>query len=81
MPSHYRQELHVLWSRKKKKTGRYIWAARKTGYVNVWINGKHFYYNEKEEYDSIDDIDMEAAFNTDRRTTTKKGIIVVKKKK
>lgn len=80
MPSHFRQELHVLWKRKKTKNGSYIWVAQKTGYVNVEINGQKFYYNEKKQYDNVNQIDLVDAFDTDRRTTTKKGKIVVKKK-
>lgn len=81
MPSHIHQELRVLWNRKKKKTGKGIWIAKKTGYVNVWINGKHYYYDEAKQYDSPDEIDMVSAFQPVPKSTAKKGKIVVKKKK
>lgn len=82
MPSHLHQELRVLWDKKRgrKKTGKGLWIYRRSGYVNVEINGQHFFYDEREEYDSVEDIHMKDAFATDRRTTTKKGKIVVKKK-
>ncbi len=82
MPSRKYQKV-LIWGGRRgtKNQGKFVVMMKRTGFHDVWIGNNHFYYDEKEQYDSIDDIDMEAAFDTDRRTTTRKGIIVVKKKK
>lgn len=82
MPSRKYQKV-LIWGGKKgtKKENQFVVMMKKTGFHDVWIGKTHFYYDEKEEYKSVDQIDMHAAFNPDRRTTTKKGKIVVKKKK
>lgn len=40
-----------------KKTGKKtnIVAIKKTGYSNIWINGKHYYYNASGQSDKADE--------------------------
>lgn len=87
MPRKYQQGYIFRFKGSKGKTGKvkppsYLLVSKKTGFVDVWINGTHIYYDydEKEQYNSVSDIDMKSAFDPDRRTTTKKQKIVVKKK-
>lgn len=81
MPSRKHQKGYIVRGRKGTKNSNKIYIiSKKTGFMDVWIGSQHFYYDEKEEYDSVEDIHMKDAFDTDRRTTTKKGKIVVKKK-
>lgn len=81
MPSRKSQKV-IIWGGKKgtKNEGKFFVMMKRTGFHDVWIGNSHFYYDEQEQYNSVDEIDMKAAFNPDRRTTTKKGKIVVKKK-
>lgn len=82
MPSRKYQQGYIFkFPTKNKKGNNILVMMKRTGFCDVWIGKTHFYYDEKEEYKSVDQIDMHAAFNSDRRTTTKKGKIVVKKKK
>lgn len=49
MPSRAYQGV-IIWGKKKEKrdSGKALWIAAKTGYVNVTIGERHFYYNRKE---------------------------------
>lgn len=81
MPSRKYQQGYIFkFPRKNKKGNTILVMMKRTGFVDVTIGTTRFYYDEKEEYDSVEDIHMKDAFATDRRTTTKKGKIVVKKK-
>lgn len=82
MPRKYQQGYIFSFpgkSKGKKKT-TYVVLMKKTGFQDVWIGNKHYYYDEEKQYNSIDEVDMKDAFDTDRRTTTKKGKIVIKRK-
>ncbi len=53
-----------------------VFAVRKTGYYNLWINGKHYYYDRREEVNNIKQVDMHNYFIG----AEKKGTIVVRRK-
>lgn len=80
MPRKYQQGYIFRGKKGSKKQNRYLVVMKKTGFHDVWIGNKHYYYDEEKQYNSIDEVDMKDAFDTDRRTTTKKGKIVIKRK-
>lgn len=55
----------------KNNTGKGLWIAAKTGYINVTINGIHYYYN------SLNSVNWASVLQP---SSGKKGIIVIKKK-
>lgn len=76
MPSRAFQQLIVIKGKGKRNNKRTIIAVRKTGYYNLWINGTHYYYNEKEIVNNIKELDMKDYFPVNN----KKGVIVIQKK-
>lgn len=74
MPSYARQGLRIIKRKKPKNNGSYILIARKTGFVDVWIGNKHYYYNSKET--NIEKIIEDA----DAKEQKKKGVIVIRRK-
>lgn len=62
----------------KKKPILNILVARKTGYMNVSINGRLFYYNLTQAFKDPNDIDFDEIANY--QNTTGKKVIVVKRK-
>lgn len=72
------QRLRVFGKKKNARTtGKMVWLRARTGYYNVTINGKHYYYNQKEEVARLKDVDMHDYFPS---TSDKKGIVVVRRK-
>lgn len=46
MPSRQRQKGIIIdVKNKNKNSGRIFLIASRTGFMDVWINGTHFYYN------------------------------------
>lgn len=77
MPSRAYQGLVVFGKKKGNRgTGKLLWISAKTGYKDVWINGTHYYYNEKEIVNNIKELDMKDYFPVNN----KKGVIVIQKK-
>lgn len=70
----------AIFERKKPKTGRGLVLMKRTGFVDVTVNGTRFYYNDKYKYSDISKVDL---FNiqTDQENKNKKGIIVVSRKR
>lgn len=82
MPSRKYQQGYIFRGKKgTKKRNSFVLVMKKTGFHDVWIGDKHFYYDETVQYDSPDEIDMVSAFQPAPKSTAKKGKIVVKKKK
>lgn len=46
MPSHFGQEVKIITYKDKNGNIRTIMISKNTGYLNVWINGNHFYRND-----------------------------------
>lgn len=56
---------------------------KKTGYYNFWINGKHYFYDEREDTSHISNNLFVFAFNggkSEDEKKKKKGKITIKKK-
>lgn len=57
--------------------------VKKTGYYNFWINGKHYFYDEREDTSHISNNLFVFAFGGGKREDEKKkkkGKITIKKK-
>ena len=61
-----------------KKPVLNILVSKKTGYMNVTINGTLFYYNLTQAFKDPNDIDFDEIANY--QNTTGKKVIVVKRK-
>lgn len=62
----------------------FLIVIKKTGYLNLWINGKHYYYDERIDKSKIDNSVLLFAYNggkSKEKEEKKKGKIIVKKKK
>lgn len=82
MPSRLWQR-GIIFVGKDKKSGRrkYVLIAKKTGFMDVWIEDKHFYYNHKESYGPDDDVDIQKAVdNYNAKNGKKKQKITIRKK-
>ncbi len=83
MPS-LEQEFIVIEG-KKKKNGRKaptIFIIKKTGYLNLWINGTHYYYNYQNQYDPHQNFDFPSIVrNSGQRTNTRRRTITITRKR
>lgn len=76
-----------IWGKKDKwveEDSDLLIVVKKTGYYNFWINGKHYYADEREDKSSILNSVSVYAFNggqSQEKKKKKKGKITVKKKK
>lgn len=62
----------------------YLILIKKTGYANIWINGKHYYWDERIDKSHIENSALIFAFNggkSKEKEDKKKGKIIVKKKR
>ena len=77
------QEL-TIWSEKgaKLNEANFLIVVKKTGYLDLWLNGKHYYYDERTNPSVIDNSVLLVAFNggKEEEKKKKKGKITVKKK-
>lgn len=80
MPQHIRQELFVIWDKKKKRkpNGKGLVLIAKTGYYNIWINGKHYYYSSAKDVDEVNQNNLSEAFNS--WNPKPRGTIVITRK-
>lgn len=80
MPSRARQQLIVL-SHKKNKTKGDILLVRKTGYMNIWVNGKQYYYNSSQKNVNPKDIKIDRIIEDAEAQEQKRlGVIVIRKR-
>lgn len=77
MPSRLNQSITILRPKSNINKPTFI-IARKTGYLNVTINGIPFYYNLTQAFKDPNDIDFDEIANY--QNTTGKKVIVVKRK-
>lgn len=77
MPSRLSQSITILRPKTSINKPTFI-IARKTGYLNVRINGMLFYYNLTQAFKDPNDIDFDEIANY--QNTTGKKVIVVKRK-
>lgn len=78
MGSRAYQKVTVV-AQKKRNKGQLLLVTKKTGFVDVTINGKRYYYNEKQTWDSVNELNLKEAFGA-TKSANKKGTIVVNKK-
>lgn len=78
MGSRASQGVKVL-AQKKRDKGQLLLVTKKTGFVDVTINGKQYYYDEKQEWKTINELNLREAFGG-TTSANKKGTIVVTKK-
>lgn len=82
MPSSLSQQVIIL-SGKKKKNGNQasdIIIVKKTGYLNLWVNGTHFYYNYVGQYPNASDIDIQKIVQNYQDQQNRKQVIVIRRK-
>lgn len=77
------QEL-TIWGEKGAdlSTADFLIVVKKTGYLDLWLNGKHYYCDERTNPSVIDNSVLLVAFNggKEEEKKKKKGKITVKKK-
>lgn len=63
-------------------TADFIIVSKKTGYLDLWLNGKHYYYDERIDKSSIDNSVLLIAFEggTLQKKKKKKRTITITKK-
>lgn len=83
MAKRYRSGIYqsvAYFENSKSNTGRGLLITARTGYVNVTINGQRFYYDERQKYNSLKQVNipniMLAQANRNNR-----GIIIISRKK
>lgn len=80
MPSRARQQLIVV-NRKDGKSKGTIIFIKKTGYMNVWVNGKQYYYNYAEHNVNPNKINIEKIVqDIEAQEKKNQGIIVIRRK-
>lgn len=80
MPSRVTQRIKIIGI-KNKNTGeeRTLMIAEKTGFLDVWINGVHYYYNSMQEGD-LSNVDVEQLVQDAASQQPRKRIVVVRRK-
>lgn len=80
MPSRVTQRVKII-SLRNKNTGEEsaIMIAQKTGFLDVWIGDKHFYYNSMQEGD-LSKVDVNQLAQDALPQQPKKTIVVVRRK-
>lgn len=79
MPSYARQGATVIRRKDRKNKGNTILISRKTGFMDVWVNGQHFYYNYKKYGVDPSKINWDE-MQRQARDMGKKGVIVIRSK-
>lgn len=69
------QELRVI-KHKDKKPRTTIHLQKKTGYQNITINGKHYYYNASKQFTKAKDIKFEKIIKENIKVQAKPKIVV-----
>lgn len=82
MPSQVSQSGFII-STTNKKTGKktYILVSKKTGFRDVTINGKRFYYNANATFKKAKDISFEKIIKDNSKYETLKQKIIVRRTK
>lgn len=78
MPSYARQGIRAFQHKDNKKR-KNIYVIKHTGYIDVWINGQHFYYNYSKYGVDPTKIDWEELVRKSS-DSGKKGIVVIRRK-
>lgn len=80
MPSRAKQQLIVL-NRKDGKTKGTIIIVKKTGFLDLTINGHHYYYNTKGKNVDLSKVDINRIIeDVEAKEAKRRGVIVIRKK-
>lgn len=74
------QELRVI-KHKNKKPRTTIHLQKRTGYQNVTINGKHYYYNANKTFSKAKDVSFEKIIKDNSKYEPLKQKIIVRRTK
>lgn len=69
----------MVFGRSKPKTGKTLVLMKRTGYVDLTVNGTRFYYNNKYQYDDISKFNLSEILDNEANKN-KKGIIIISRK-
>lgn len=70
------QRLIIIKNKNPKKPGSYILISKKTGFKDVTINGKRYYYNIHQKYEKSKDIKFENIVKENIKIRSKPKIVV-----
>lgn len=76
------QSLTVI-KKKNAKGNKCLVVMKDTGFIDLWIGGTHYYKNDKAQrkiYPSTGNVDLGRIMTPNDKTTTKKQVIVIRKK-
>lgn len=82
MPSKKSQAVRII-SARSKKTGKtyYIMIAKRTGFLDVWIGNKHYYYNYNQKNINPNNLDIDKIVeDVQAREEKKRGVIIIRRK-
>lgn len=79
MPSRATQGVRVIKNKNPKKPGSYVLIAKKTGFIDVTINNKRYYYNASLTNQSMTQKNIAQQF-INQNTPNKKKTIVISRK-
>lgn len=77
--AHASQRLSIFRNRNPRSPGSYLLISKKTGFMDVWINGVHYYYNSMQEGD-LSKVDVNQLAQEALPQQPKKTIVVVRRK-
>lgn len=78
MPSRATQGAIVIRNKNARKKGSYILITARTGFMDVWVNGTHFYYNNSTSQSMDKTIDITKTTQP-KQQNQKQTIIITKK--
>lgn len=82
MPSRLKQE-GIVFKGKRKKDGKtlYVVVAKRTGFMDVWIGNKRYYYNYSQKNIDPSKISIEKIIeDAESQEQKKSGVIVIRRK-
>lgn len=80
MPSSLRQQGMVFLGTDKNGRKKYLLIARRTGFMDVWIGGQHFYYNYTQSYNDASEIDVNQVIQDYNDQENAKKTIVIRRR-
>lgn len=81
MPSRQRQQGFIITDTRDKDERKYILVSKKTGFQNVWIGNRHFYYNYYRSYGSPSEVNFNSIVNDAPQNNRRRKSIVIRRKR